>query len=117
MYFKKKLTIALFIIVISVQWVNAQFKTVTQFTPDGKSYYLKQDNGIVKVDIKTGEINPVIKKEQLTPLGATMLSIASFSFSNDNSKLLVFTNTAKVWRYNTRGDYCCLLYTSDAADE
>lgn len=34
--------------------------------------------------------------------------ISSISWSNDNSKVLVFTNTRRVWRYHTRGDYWVL---------
>jgi dipeptidyl-peptidase-4 len=88
--------------------VYAQYKTGTQFTPDGNGYYLKQEGGIAKVDIKTGTTVPVVSKEQLTPADSSTLSIASFSFSADNTKLVVFTNTAKVWRYKTRGDYWVL---------
>lgn len=108
MYFKRRFCLAFFIIVITVQCVNAQYKTLTQFTPDGNSYYRLQDGGISKMNIKTGQISTVVKEEQLTPIGLPALTIASFVFSTDNSKLLVFTNTAKVWRYNTTGDYWVL---------
>ncbi len=33
------------------------------------------------------------------------LEISNYSWSGDGKKLLIFTNTARVWRYNTRGDY------------
>src|SRR5207302_8209117 len=32
----------------------------------------------------------------------------SFTFNSAYNKLLIFTNTAKVWRYNTKGDYWVL---------
>jgi dipeptidyl-peptidase-4 len=32
-------------------------------------------------------------------------NIGSFIFSNDGSKVLLFTNSRRVWRLNTRGDY------------
>lgn len=76
--------------------------------PDGNAYTKIKDGGIVKVDPKTDAESVLIKKEQLTPDGAKALSIQSYAFSADNSKLLLFTNTAKVWRYNTRGDYWVL---------
>ncbi len=41
----------------------------------------------------------------LTPQGKPALSVASFAFSADGSKVMIFTNTKRVWRYNTRGDY------------
>ena len=31
--------------------------------------------------------------------------MADYSWSEDDTKLLIFTNTLKVWRTNTRGDY------------
>ena len=33
------------------------------------------------------------------------LEIESFSFSQSKNKILIFTQSVKVWRYNTRGDY------------
>jgi dipeptidyl-peptidase-4 len=36
------------------------------------------------------------------------LQVSDYIWSNDNSKLLLFTNTRRVWRYNTRGDYWLL---------
>ena len=108
MYIKKWFLSALFLVAAGAQLATAQYKTGIQFTPDGNSYYLKEEGAISKVNIKTGETLPVIKKAQLTPAGETTLNIASFAFSADNSKLLVFTNTAKVWRYKTLGDYWVL---------
>lgn len=40
--------------------------------------------------------------------------VKSLIWSNDNDKVLVFTNSKKVWRYETRGDYWLLnLKTGD----
>jgi dipeptidyl-peptidase 4 len=36
------------------------------------------------------------------------LKIASYTFSDDRKKILVFTNTQRVWRLNTKGDYWVL---------
>lgn len=33
------------------------------------------------------------------------LSIESFTLSSDESKILIFTNSSRVWRSNTKGDY------------
>lgn len=63
---------------------------------------------IVKIDPKTGASTTLIKKEQLTPPGGKALVPQSYTFSNDNSSLPIFTNTAKVWRYRTKGDYWVL---------
>ena len=48
----------------------------------------------------------VLTTTQLTPTGQTKpLKIESFQFSEDNSKILIFTNAQRVWRFKTRGDY------------
>ena len=79
------------------------------WTADGLAYTKMKDGGIVRVDPKTEAETVLIKKEQLTPAGAsTPLKVQSFAYNKDNTKLLLFTNTAKVWRYNTRGDYWVL---------
>lgn len=39
---------------------------------------------------------------------AKPLEIDSFEWSKDRTKLLIFTNTKRVWRLNTRGDYWVL---------
>ena len=36
------------------------------------------------------------------------LAIRSIAWSADNEKLLIYNNTRKVWRYDTRGDYWVL---------
>jgi dipeptidyl-peptidase-4 len=108
MHFKRRIVFSLFIILVVTHFVQAQYRIGTQFTPDGNSYYQKQSGGISKVDIKTGQATALVTAEQLTPAGGKAITIASFAFSADNSKLLVFTNTGKVWRYKTRGDYWVL---------
>jgi dipeptidyl-peptidase-4 len=76
--------------------------------PDGNGYTKISTGNIVKVDPKTDAETIIIKKEQLTTAEGKVLSMQSYSFSNDNNKLLIFTNTARVWRLNTRGDYWVL---------
>ena len=40
------------------------------------------------------------------------LVIEEFTLSADNQRLLIFTNTERVWRSNTRGDYWVFLEES-----
>jgi dipeptidyl-peptidase-4 len=55
----------------------------------------------------TGKV--IVTKQQLTPQGATApLRISYFSFTADEQKVLLFTNTKRVWRLNTKGDYWVL---------
>ena len=86
----------------------------TNWTPDGLGYYEFKDGGIIKVDPKTEAETVVVKKESLTPAGATSpLKVQSFDYSIDKAKILLFANTAKVWRYRTRGDYWVMNITNN----
>jgi dipeptidyl-peptidase 4 len=64
---------------------------------------------IVRYDARTGARSIYVPASQLTPSGAnTPLQIADYIWSADGNKLLIFTNTARVWRDHTRGDYWVL---------
>ncbi len=82
---------------------------------DNKGYSTLENNkettgtDIVVYDAENGTRKVLVNAKQLIPAGKTKpLSIADYDWSEDNSKLLIFTNTRKVWRYNTRGDYWVL---------
>lgn len=62
---------------------------------------------IVRYDAATGARSILIAATQLAPNGSA-LQIDDYVWSDDGSKLLIFTNTQKVWRQNTRGDYWVL---------
>ncbi|MCQ2144745.1 MAG: S9 family peptidase [Bacteroidales bacterium] len=64
---------------------------------------------IVSTDIKTGKKTVMVHAAQLIPAGAREpLRVESYTWSADRSKLLIFTNSRRVWRQNTRGDYWVL---------
>jgi len=82
---------------------------------DSKGYSTVENNKgsggreIIKYDAQTGGRTVLVSAKQLTPAGAAApLAIADYIWSDDNTQLLIFTNTKKVWRYNTRGDYWVL---------
>lgn len=69
----------------------------------------KKGRNIVFNDALTGEKKTLVDASLLTPAGSDKpLQIYDYFWSDDNSKLLVFTNTRRVWRYNTKGDYWVL---------
>lgn len=113
MHIKKICGVIFFTIVVFIQLASAQYGSGTQWTPDGNSIYQQNGNGIIKKDVKTGAETLIINRKQLTPSSGTELEVAAFHFSSDNNRLLIFTNTAKVWRYNTRGDYWLLDIASN----
>ncbi len=96
----------LVILCFSLQFVSAQKRI--NWTADGLAYTKFKEGNIVRVDPKTEAETIIIKKEQLTPEGGSALSPQSFEYTADFTKMLLFTNTAKVWRYKTRGDYWVL---------
>jgi len=64
---------------------------------------------IVRYEAGTGIRSVLISSKQLIPAGSSEpLVIADYTWSEDNTRLLIFTNTRRVWRYHTRGDYWVL---------
>ncbi|UAY51633.1 S9 family peptidase [Ferruginibacter albus] len=98
-----------FVFFIITNAVVAQYpRKAINWTKDGNSFYHLNQNEIDKIDIKTGEPVTFVSKQLLIPAGSTTaLKVERFSFYDDNTVLL-FTNSAKVWRYRTKGDYWVL---------
>ncbi len=87
-----------------IRWM----KDGTGYSSIEKSTKLEGDD-IVRYDAIQGNRSILVSAEELTPVGESKpLAVADYHWSDDNSKLLIFTNTRKVWRYNTRGDYWVL---------
>lgn len=64
---------------------------------------------IIRYEAGSGRRSVLVAAAQLIPAGAQEpLTIADYTWSDDNTQLLIFTNTRRVWRYNTRGDYWVL---------
>ncbi|MGB5405016.1 S9 family peptidase [Robiginitalea sp.] len=76
------------------------------WTNDGDSYFKMENSELKTYTLPGHESTTVISKAQLTPKGySEPLEVAHFSFSSDQQKILLFTNTQRVWRLNTKGDY------------
>jgi len=70
---------------------------------------------IVRYETSTGHREILVPASRLVPEGETKaLEIEDYAWSKDKRRLLVFTNTRRVWRQNTRGDYW-VLETSTGA--
>jgi len=64
---------------------------------------------IVRYDAGSGRRSTLIPASSLVPSGATNpLAVESFRISPDGKLVLIFTNSKRVWRQNTRGDYWVL---------
>lgn len=64
---------------------------------------------IVRTNPLSGESEVLISSKQLTPMGANQpLKVDDYSWSDDGKKALIYTNSKRVWRRNTQGDYWVL---------
>ncbi len=64
---------------------------------------------IIKYHPGSGKRKVLIPASRLIPSGKDQpLHIANYTWSPDGKRLLIFTNTRRVWRQNTRGDYWVL---------
>ena len=76
------------------------------WTNDGNGYLRVSLGSIILHDMASAKETILVTRDQLTPAGSTdPLSFNIYSFSPDYRRLLIFTNTVKVWRYHTKGDY------------
>ncbi|HKW41939.1 MAG TPA: S9 family peptidase [Gemmatimonadales bacterium] len=78
---------------------------------DGSAYTDLEPNtsgsrDLYRIDALSGTKRLLLRGAELVPAGATTpLAIESYHFSADGTKLLVFANSARVWRQNTKGTF------------
>src|SRR6202012_4349859 len=64
---------------------------------------------IVRSETATSKRTVVVSASQLVPSpNKTPLHLEDYAWSQDSKRLLIYTNSKKVWRRNTRGDYWVL---------
>ncbi|RMA64798.1 S9 family peptidase [Ulvibacter antarcticus] len=86
--------------------LNFNLNAQINWANDGDSYYSLDKNELVAYTLPNNEAKTILSKVQLTPAGRTEpIKVAHFTFSSDQQKVLLFTNTQKVWRLHTKGDY------------
>jgi dipeptidyl-peptidase 4 len=93
-----------------------------RWLPDGTAYAIVErpaggeGSEIVRYEAATGARTVLVPASTLIPPGAkpagakapASLDIDDYTWSPDGKTLLIFTNTRRVWRQNTRGDYWLL---------
>lgn len=92
---------------------------VGKWKEDSSGYYRSKksaetDDGrdIVLIDPESGNEQVVVAAQDLIPPGqSSPLKLDAYTFSEDESKLLIYTNSKRVWRRNSRGDYWVLDQT------
>lgn len=71
-------------------------------------YYSIKDNNIILVSTKGKADKTILPSSKINNI-----NIESFTFSKSKNKILLFTKSVKVWRYNTRGDYWVYDFKKD----
>ncbi|MBN8653038.1 MAG: DPP IV N-terminal domain-containing protein [Cytophagales bacterium] len=79
-----------------------------RWAPEGNAYYRVEGGEINRYNLPANTKTTFVSRTELTPAGAQALRVRNYAFSKDQSKLLIFTNTQRVWRLDTRGDYWVL---------
>ncbi|MEL6533974.1 MAG: DPP IV N-terminal domain-containing protein [Bacteroidota bacterium] len=77
---------------------------------DGEAYitfdFTSQGLELARFNTADQSRSVFLSAAQLTPAGEdSPLSLEDFTLSDDESKVLIFTNSKRVWRSNTKGDY------------
>jgi len=93
----------------------ASQSVAVQWLPDVSAYTSLERAGqstarqIVRHLPDSTETSVFVSVEQLTPdLESGPLSVDSYRVSDDQSRVLIYTNSKRVWRRRTRGDYWVL---------
>jgi len=101
----KKILLVLIVIVYSIS-INAQRGGVLKWNEVGNAYYTTEKGEIVKYNLPDFNKVVLVEKSALTTHDSKAeFTIKNFFVSNNEQVFLIFTNTKKVWRYETRGDY------------
>lgn len=87
-----------------------------RWAKDGSGYLTRESSkdvaggrDIVLHDVSSGQAKVLVTAARLVPPGESgPLAIEDYAFSADDSLVLIFTNSKRVWRANTRGDYWLL---------
>jgi dipeptidyl-peptidase-4 len=88
-----------------IQWLDGG----ERYTKLERSETVPKGRDLVAYTPPHNERQMIVPAERLIATGDSLpLQISDYTFSKDKRQLLIFTNTKRVWRYNTRGDYWVL---------
>ena len=89
-----------------------------RWSTDGTGYtYLKDAEGedkgkeIRSYNVSEAKESVLVKASELFRPGTQkQIEIEGYSFSRDQSLVMIYTNSKRVWRRNSRGDYLSLIH-------
>jgi len=90
-----------------------EFFGPAEWMEDGSGYTTLEYSGaafgkvdLVRYDALTGSGTLLVESDNFIPEGKVRpLEIDDYTWSPEGDRLLIFTNTVRVWRTNTKGDY------------
>jgi dipeptidyl-peptidase-4 len=96
-------------IILCITLITSSQVADIRWSVDGNSYYRVEKNELLQYTLPDNKPVVVLPKQQLTLSGsANPLQFSYYLFSGDQQKILLFTNTKRVWRLNSKGDYWML---------
>lgn len=102
----RTLLLQLLLLLITVSVSLGQGNQNRQWLKAGNAYVQAEEGQLVRYTLPEGATSVFLEKAALIPAGKTEpLKVRSFALAADELKVLIYTNTQKVWRYDTRGDY------------
>ncbi len=92
----------------SARWLDRD-DTAAAYTTLETSREYSGRHDIVRHDAASGDTTVMVSASDLVPAGETTpLKIDDYHWSKNHDRLLIYTNSKRVWRQNTRGDYWLL---------
>lgn len=92
---------------------QSTFAQKINWQKEGSAYYQLEKGEIVLVTLPDQQKKTIVAKTMLQPDGQKEpLAVKNYTFSTDQNKVLIFTNSKRVWREDTRGDYWVLDLTT-----
>jgi len=83
-----------------------EYAAPVSWIEDGEAYVIVENNELIKYNTSSQNKSVLLSNSQITPTSESdPINIESFSMSDDETKILIFTNSKRVWRSNTKGDY------------
>ncbi|HWA35531.1 MAG TPA: S9 family peptidase [Cyclobacteriaceae bacterium] len=105
-FVKTKQAVIVFIFILATALTHAQG---IKWSPDGNSFYQLEDNEVIQYTLPANTTSTFISRSDLTPKGQSApLTVRQFFLSGDQQKVLIYTNSKRVWRLDSRGDYWVL---------
>ena len=91
---------------VDARWLDEATYTVLESAEEG-------GKEIAAYDAASGERRVLVSAASLTPSGSpTPLPVDDYAWSDDRSRVLIYTNSQRVWRQKSRGDYWVFDRTS-----